>query len=468
MTNRRSSRNIHIAGASALVLAILAPFQATGWESDEYSFLKVLSSSTHTQITRAAFDEVVKSDGELFAHKRSLIAGANTELHDRPAAANDYGLDLDKKRKEHKPKNGGTGDIAGWWKDALTAYRNGNTERAYFLLGVVLHYVQDMGAPAGAKDINHGGNLSNFDSFELIAARNWQPSFKNPPEDPEYADPSAYYAFARDLTKKEMPDYTETSSFSNTWLAASAEEKKAVSRREGVAVLVTTWALRAALKEFGGKEDKKFPSDWDRKTAVLVLEAVSDGGYAGPDDLETMRKALENSMTVEQIDQGFARLQPCRTVRKFRDNPLYLVAAEHYAYMRQQASKSGDIGFREVPDLYYTTKIRVLRQGIDERLQTTSQKIAPPSLGVADWGKLGVEHGLADYRARTGLEPKKGTEAAGHIREMKLAEGVALLGIIDRNTIGLAAPTEDSDCSLDEPEFQIHPTSTGNLPMTIP
>ena len=78
-----------------------------------------------------------------------------------------YGIDLEAKRRQHKGTNEGCDDIQGWWQDSLAAYRHGNKEQAYFLLGIILHMVQDMGVPAHANRVYHQGNLKEFDNFGI-------------------------------------------------------------------------------------------------------------------------------------------------------------------------------------------------------------------------------------------------------------------------------------------------------------
>jgi hypothetical protein len=98
-------------------------------------------------------------------------------LHELKVRETKYGVDLEAKRVEHKGANEGCDDIEGWWRDSLAAYRAGDKPKAYFLLGVMLHMVEDMGVPAHANKVYHQGNATEFDNFEYMALSNWKTSF---------------------------------------------------------------------------------------------------------------------------------------------------------------------------------------------------------------------------------------------------------------------------------------------------
>ena len=114
-------------------------------------------------ITSWAIDQLKSEFPELDAYRGDIIDGANaTELHELPVKDKDlevgrkYGLDLEAKRKEHKGINAGTDDIVGWWNDALAAFCAGQKPRGYFLLGIMLHMIEDMGVPSHARDLSPG------------------------------------------------------------------------------------------------------------------------------------------------------------------------------------------------------------------------------------------------------------------------------------------------------------------------
>ncbi len=155
-----------------LCLAAAIGFYATvagAWDSDRHN----PTHSTHSYLTEYAIAQLRRTCPELTQFKAQLIEGANTELHELPLSAQAYGLDLDALRRKHKGTNAGTDDISGWWKDSLTAYRSNQKQRAYFLLGVMLHMIEDMGAPAHANNVYHQASVREFDNFEFLALSNW-------------------------------------------------------------------------------------------------------------------------------------------------------------------------------------------------------------------------------------------------------------------------------------------------------
>jgi hypothetical protein len=184
-------------------------------------------------------------------YRKQIVEGANTELHELPVSGTKYGVDLDAKRKEHKGTNEGCDDIAGWWSDSLAAYQAGNKEQAYFLLGVMLHMIEDMGVPAHANKVYHQGNPTEFDNFEFMAISNWKPKYDDINRaDPGYSQPWKYYALSQDWTHADAPDYTDRSTFSKTWLLASKEERTLFQNRQGRTCNVVKWALNSAVQAF--------------------------------------------------------------------------------------------------------------------------------------------------------------------------------------------------------------------------
>ena len=251
-----------------VVCLLSLPLQA--WDSRTESGLQV-GDGMHYQFTLLA-GQMAQADGsnELGQFFPWVAKGSLTEMHELKAKAIDVadgqavGLDLEAKRVQHRGTNAGTDNIQGWWSDSAAAYQNGNKSQAYFLLGIVLHMVEDMGVPAHANNVYHQGNLTEFDNFEFNATFNLSyildgtrsilESSRINRGDPQFADPSRYYAFSRDWTHSDAPNYVDRSKYPKTrlWPFYSDGDEQLMRNRQARTTIVTYWCLRAALRAFSG------------------------------------------------------------------------------------------------------------------------------------------------------------------------------------------------------------------------
>jgi hypothetical protein len=221
--------------------------QAIAWDSRKSN----PTHPTHSYLTEWAVDQLKLELPEVQVFRAQLIDGANQELHELKTSGSLYGVDLEAKREQHKGTNEGCDDIQGWWDDARNAYRAGDKKKAYFLLGIMLHMVEDMGVPAHANHVHHQGNATEFDNFEFMALSNWKPKFDAINRtDPGFAEPWKYYGESQNWTHADAPDYLNPNKFSKTWVFASAKERALLSNRQGRTCNVAMWALRAGAKAF--------------------------------------------------------------------------------------------------------------------------------------------------------------------------------------------------------------------------
>lgn len=206
---------------------------------------------THTYLTDCAINRIGDRVPELKRYRAQLVEGANEELHELTVRGKKYGIDLDAKRIEHQGTNAGADDVAGWWRDSLTAYRAGRKKQSYFILGILLHMVQDMGVPAHANGIYHQGSLTEFDNFEFMALSNWKPSFSAiNRRNPKFKQPWKYYGFSQKWTSGDAPNYRGRDNFSKTWFFASSAERRLLRNRQGRTCIVVKWTLESAISAF--------------------------------------------------------------------------------------------------------------------------------------------------------------------------------------------------------------------------
>lgn len=244
-----NSQRFVVAVAPVLLFGSIAlcPLEAWAWDSAAGN----PTHPTHTYLTEWAIDQLKDQAPELAQFQSQILEGANSELHELPVSGTKYGIDLETKRVQHQGTNEGCNDIQGWWQDSLTAYRQGQKEQAYFLLGVMLHMIEDMGVPAHANKVYHQGNLREFDNFEFMALSNWKPKFDDiNRQEPGFSEPWQYYAFNQEWTHADAPNYSNRDSFSKFWLTASSSERRLLRNRQGRTSYVTKWALNSAIKAF--------------------------------------------------------------------------------------------------------------------------------------------------------------------------------------------------------------------------
>lgn len=225
------------------LLVITGP--ALGWDSAARN----PTHPTHSYLTEYAIDALSDDYPELGRYREALIAGANTEMHELPVSGTEYGFDLETLRRRHAGTNAGTDDIEGWWDEAQTEFEDGKAEQGFFLIGVMLHMIEDMGVPAHANGVYHQGNLTKFDNFEAMALLKWAPDFSRVNRsDPRYDEPWRYYRFSQDWAHRDAPDYDDPDEFSKTWLTADDEERQLLSDRQARTAVTVQWALASAAR----------------------------------------------------------------------------------------------------------------------------------------------------------------------------------------------------------------------------
>lgn len=227
---------------------------AFAWDSDHYEYLLPIGTSTHTYFVDYAVEQLQTKYPDAVKYRALLREGANIEFVG-PLTENTlpHWVDIEERFAAHEATRFRAGDIEGWWNDVIEAYRGGHPERAYFLLGVVLHFIQDVGVPAKAKNLDHGIGVTDFDSFEYMAAYNW--TNPAPPKASEASPANLktmldFYSAAIAKSHEDAPNYNDTSSFSNTWTLASPEEQDLLIMRQQHTALMTTWVLSFALSQF--------------------------------------------------------------------------------------------------------------------------------------------------------------------------------------------------------------------------
>lgn len=261
------------------VLLIMISSSAHAWDSEDWNPTR----ASHTQMAKYAIDDAKQYFPEAGEYSELLIEGANCELHELKMKDSDsikqYCPDMEDRRKNrYVGTNPGCEHPNLIWVDALAAYKAGNKGAAYFLLGVLLHQIEDMSVPAHAQNIYHQANPTEFDNFEMMGLLNWKPDFavvdrRNPKRD----DPSAYYERGKSWCLEDAPDYKDRSAFSKTWATASDAEKELLSKCQATACLLSEWALESAMITFE-RENNSQPANSSTPRQVKPMAIGSGAG----------------------------------------------------------------------------------------------------------------------------------------------------------------------------------------------
>jgi len=238
----------------AVVFITMAVSSVSAWDSKNW---KNITHPTHSYLTEWAIDQLKGKYPELDKYRKIIIEGANTELHEL-RVKNDrmYDVNLDDKRQEHRGTNEGCDDIKGWWVDAREAYRIKDPEdkyrkQAYFLVGIMLHMIEDMGVPAHAHGIKHQASLDEMDHFELAGTlTRWVAPDPNDitKQDPQYDQPWEYYKFSKDWTREHVPNYPSRTYFPMSgW---NKDQLRILKERRSQTAAVVKWTLESVARAF--------------------------------------------------------------------------------------------------------------------------------------------------------------------------------------------------------------------------
>ena len=201
---------------------------------------------THSIMAEFAIRKVEREAPEVALFDKAIVAGANLELHDL-------------KHKTHEALRleiGGNNWAAEHpeilWDKARASYASGDKAQAFFYVGILLHYVQDMGVPAHAFHVIHQSGPKDWDHTELLAFFDFHGDLKaTGPTDPELPDPLAYIEWsaqsARDNFRDLFPGSTYHRKFLPQAYADLTDTQWAFLRgREAHCAHATAFALRSA------------------------------------------------------------------------------------------------------------------------------------------------------------------------------------------------------------------------------
>ena len=264
MVLRRCLKASLAALAAAVLLACAAPpaEEATGsdqghWDSADGN----PTHPTHSILAEYAIGTVKADSPEVSRFEAAIIEGANLELHDLKHPK------YEALRLEIGGNNWAADHPELLWEKARASYAAGDAAKAYFYVGILLHYVQDMGVPAHAFHVIHQSGPSSWDHVELLAFFQFHGDLKAPgPTDPALETPVEYLEWsaqtARNHFKSSYPGKTYDRKFFPQAYDAMTEVDWAFLReREAHCANATAFALRAAAHAFAALAPAPPPGD---------------------------------------------------------------------------------------------------------------------------------------------------------------------------------------------------------------
>ena len=234
--------------AAAVLLACAAPAdEATGsaeqhWDSADGN----PTHPTHSILAEYAIKTVKAEAPEVALFEKEIVEGANLELHDLKHAK------YEALRLEIGGNNWAAEHPELLWEKAQDSYAAGDKAKAFFYVGILLHYVQDMGVPAHAFHVIHQSGPKDWDHVELLAFFQFHGDLKAPgPADPALEGPLDYIEWsaltARDHFTTAYPGATYNRKFfPQAYADMTDTDWRFLREREAHCAKATAFALRAA------------------------------------------------------------------------------------------------------------------------------------------------------------------------------------------------------------------------------
>lgn len=241
----------------ALLVAVLASCAAAPAEEEVDSHEQHWDSAagnpthpTHSTMAEFAVAQVKAEVPEVVRYEKAIVAGANLELHDLKHPQQKY----EELRREIGGNNWAADHPELLWDKARASYAAGDKTQAFFYVGILLHYVQDMGVPAHAFHVIHQSSAKDWDHTELLAFFGFRADLGAPgPADPKLESPLAYIEWSAESARQHFtslfPGETYHRKFLPQAYADLTDTQWAFLRgREAHCAHATAFALRSAAK----------------------------------------------------------------------------------------------------------------------------------------------------------------------------------------------------------------------------
>ncbi|MHB8896889.1 MAG: hypothetical protein ACYC99_17180 [Candidatus Geothermincolia bacterium] len=214
-TGKIRHKALALAGALMLAVAIIVASAAPSpaWFSRTGG---LIPNDSHTCITEASIKNVKnmllkkhKDDlaAELETYSKDIIEGANNEnTHELKVAYQR----MDGSHEMNYGTNWGSQNPEVWLAGFAYYYiKEGDKPKAYYMLGSMMHLIQDQAAPAHASNIIHGVRTELYDNLELAAYRGrfiYNDRISDSSDSQETINPADYYYKVRLAMRRVIVD----------------------------------------------------------------------------------------------------------------------------------------------------------------------------------------------------------------------------------------------------------------------
>lgn len=237
-------------GLLAISLAACSPAEEdTGTQEEHWDSADGNPThATHSIMAERAIKNLTGELPEVGIYEASIVEGANLELHELPSKTHD---DL---RREIGGNNWAADHPEVLWEKARASYAAGDKASAYLYVGVLLHYVQDMGVPAHAFHVIHQSSFGQQDNIEVLGFFDFHADFASEATmDPSFADPVDYVEWSGKTARDHFHSVFGNDTYTRTYFPQAYADMTDthwafLRRREAECARGTEYALRSAVK----------------------------------------------------------------------------------------------------------------------------------------------------------------------------------------------------------------------------
>lgn len=216
------------------------------WDSEDGN----PTHATHSLMAEFAVRNLAGALPEVKTFEASITEGANLELHELPSKK------YDALRIEIGGNNWGADHPELLWDKARASYAAGDKAKAYLYVGIMLHYVQDMGVPAHAFHVIHQSSMGQQDHIEILGFFDFHADFASEAVmDPAFTNPVDYVEWSASSARDHFHSVFGNDTYTRRYFPQAYSDLTDthwafLRRREAECARGTEYALRSAATAF--------------------------------------------------------------------------------------------------------------------------------------------------------------------------------------------------------------------------